>query len=77
MQIETGFYEHFKGGVYVVYGEAVMEDNTTGQKYVVYKPRTTGVDGWEKFYLRTPEDFAETIERPRFRRLTDEEVDKL
>lgn len=77
MKIETGFYEHFKGEVYVVYGEAVMENDPDGQTYVVYKPRTTNMEEWTKFYLRTPEDFASTIERPRFRMLTGEEVDHL
>ncbi|MFA6005729.1 MAG: DUF1653 domain-containing protein [Patescibacteria group bacterium] len=56
MRIETGFYKHFKGGLYEVVGTA--KHSETLEEYVVYKHMDDG-----SLWIRPAAMFLETIVR--------------
>lgn len=55
---KIGFYEHFKGGIYIV--EGVAEHTETDELVVVYRSH----EEQDKIYVRPLENFMQEIETP-------------
>ncbi len=75
--IEKGFYHHYKGKIYCVYGEAKHTEEEDKAPHVVYMDPTT-----KQFFIRPVSSFIETVvvedkELPRFRKMGEEELQAL
>jgi len=77
MQVEVGYYQHFKGNLYQVIG--VGKHSETTEDLVVYKGLYDGPHGYGAIWIRPVAMFLEEA-RPgvrRFVRITDEQAIQL
>jgi len=61
MSVEPGFFKHFKGNVYEVFG--VGKHSETGEELVVYRGLYDSPHGYGAIWIRPVAMFLETIER--------------
>lgn len=86
MQVELGYYKHFKGNIYQVVAVGKFTEKFVGHDglldVVVYKALYDGEHGYGAVWVRPLAMFMDMVDRggqkvPRFTRLTDEEAQAL
>lgn len=79
MKTKPGVYEHFKGGIYIVFGTG--KNTETGEEQVLYKDVIDlgSPHIYDNFHIRPSAMFEESVDVngtlvPRFKELTEEEA---
>lgn len=86
MQVEPGYYRHFKGNIYHVISVGKFTEKMVGNadllEVVIYRAMYDSEHGYGAYWVRPLSMFVDVVDAggkkvPRFSRLTDEEAQAL